>query len=40
MSTIKNGQVSLYCHLNKIVKGPGTRAENMLEMFVVQHTSI
>ena len=23
MSTIKNGQISLYCHLNKIIKGPG-----------------
>ena len=24
MSTIKNGQISLYCHFNKIIKGPGT----------------
>ena len=24
MSTIKNGQISLYCHFNKTVKGPGT----------------
>ena len=24
MSTIKNGQFSLYCHLNKIIKGPRT----------------
>ena len=21
---IKNGQISLYCHFNKIIKGPGT----------------
>ena len=24
MSTIKNGQISLYCHFNKITNGPGT----------------
>ena len=24
MSTIKNGQISLYCHFKKIAKGPGT----------------
>ena len=24
MSTIKNGQISLYYHFNKIIKGPGT----------------
>ena len=24
MSTIKNDQISLYCHFNKIIKGPGT----------------
>ena len=24
MSAIKNGQISLYCHFNKIMKGPGT----------------
>ena len=24
MSAIKNGQISLYCHFNKIIKGPGT----------------
>ena len=24
MSTIKNGQISLYCYFNKITKGPGT----------------
>ena len=23
MSTIKNGQILLYCHFNKIIKGPG-----------------
>ena len=21
---MKNGQISLYCHFNKIIKGPGT----------------
>ena len=24
MSTIKNGQILLYCHFNKILKWPGT----------------
>ena len=24
MSTNKNGQISLYCHFDKIIKGPGT----------------
>ena len=24
MLTIKNGEISLYCHFNKIIKGPGT----------------
>ena len=24
MSTIKNGQISLYCQFNKIIKGPWT----------------
>ena len=24
ISTIKNGQISLHCHFNKIIKGPGT----------------
>ena len=24
MLTIKNGQISLFCHFNKMVKGPGT----------------
>ena len=46
MSTIKNGQILLYCNFNKIIKGPGTSfqflalSQNMLEMFAVQHTSI
>ena len=45
MSTIKNGQISLYYHFNKIIKGPGTSfhspalSQNMLEMFSIQHTS-
>ena len=28
MSTIKNGQISLYFHFNKIVKGPGTSVQS------------
>ena len=24
MSTIEHGQISLYCHYNKFIKGPGT----------------
>ena len=24
MLTIKNGQMSIFCHFNKMVKGPGT----------------
>ena len=24
MSAIKNGPIWLYCHFNKIIKGPGT----------------
>ena len=24
MSTVKNGQISLYCHFNKTMKRPGT----------------
>ena len=24
MTTIENGQISLYCHFNKIIEGPGT----------------
>ena len=27
MSTIKNGQISLYCHFNKIIKGPRTSCQ-------------
>ena len=37
----------LYCHFNKIIKGPGTIvsshqhwSRNMFEMFVIQHTSV
>ena len=46
MSTIKNGQILLYCHFNKIIKEPGVvsslqhSAKNMSEMFAIQHTSI
>ena len=29
MSTIKNGQISLYCHFNKIIKGPGTNFQRL-----------
>ena len=28
MSTIKNGQSSLYCHFNKITEGPGTSLQS------------
>ena len=28
MLTIKNGQILLYCHFNKIVKGPGTNFQS------------
>ena len=28
MSTIKNGHISLYCHFNKIIKGPGTSIQS------------
>ena len=38
MSTIKSGQISLYCHFNKIVESPGNK--NTLKMFVVEHTSV
>ena len=31
---IKIGQISLYCHSNKIIKGNGT-SQKMLEMFVI-----
>ena len=43
---IKNGQILIYCHFNKIIKGPETSfqsqnwAKNMLEMFLIQYTSI
>ena len=46
MSTIKDDQILLYCHYNKIIKEPGTSfqspafSQNMSEMFVVQHSSI
>ena len=42
MSTIKNGQILLYCHFNKIIKEPGNSfvspalSQNMLEMFIIQ----
>ena len=29
MSTIKNHQISLYCHFNKIIKGPGTNFQSL-----------
>ena len=28
MSTIKNGQILLYCHFNKIITGPGTNFQS------------
>ena len=28
MSTIKNGQILLYCYFNKIIKEPGTRFQS------------
>ena len=52
MSIIKNGQISLYLRFNKIMKIPETSFQSpalnqkmfemleMLEMFVIQHTSI
>ena len=43
MSTIKNGKISLYCHFNKVIKGPDAfrhRPKNMSGMFVIHHTSI
>ena len=45
MATVKNDQILLYCHFNKIIKRPGTSfqspslSQNMLEMFAIQHTS-
>ena len=44
MSTVKNGQISLYCHFNKTMKRPGTSlqlpalSQNMLEKFLIQQT--
>ena len=46
MSAMKNGQISLYCHFNKIIKEHETRFQSpnlgqiMLEIFVLKHTSI
>ena len=46
LATIKDGQISLHCHFNKFMKRPGTSfqssalSQNILEMFVIQHTSI
>ena len=43
MSTIKNGKISLYCHFNEVIKGPDAfrhRPKNMLEIFLMHHTSI
>ena len=46
MSTLKNGQISLYFHFNKIIKGLELVsslhhwAKYMLEMLFIQHTSI
>ena len=43
MSTIKNDQISLYCHFNKIIKGPGTifqsPAVNQKHVRNVSHTA-
>ena len=47
MTVIKNGQISLCCHFNKIRKGSGDSSQssalsqkNMLEMLDIQHNSI
>ena len=46
MTTIKNGQISLYCYFNKIIKCLKLISSiqhwftNILEMFVIHHTSI
>ena len=45
MSSIKNGQISLYFYFNKIIKGPGTSFRvstepETLEIFFIQLTSI
>ena len=45
MSTIKNDQISLYSHFNKIIKGRGTSFQSPalrqkhLKIFFIQHTS-
>ena len=43
MSTIENGQISLYCHFNKIIKWPGTsfRSPTLRQKYVrnVCHTA-
>ena len=42
MPTIKNDQISLYCHFNKIIKAPGTsfqsQAVNQKHVKNVCHT--
>ena len=46
MSTIKNGQISLYFNFNKMIKEPGASfqspelSQNYAEMFAIQYTSI
>ena len=46
MSNIKNGQILLYFHFNKIIKGPGTSSslqhwpKIISEMLLIQGTSI
>ena len=49
VSTIKNGQILLECHFNKIInligpqtsfQSPAVSQKNTLQMFVRQHTSI
>ena len=35
MSTIKNGQILLYCHFNKIMKEPGTSFQS--PAFIQKH---
>ena len=42
MSTVKYGQISLYHHFNRIIKGPGTSLQSLalLEMFVIENISI
>ena len=38
MSTIKNGQIWLYCHFNKIIKGPETnfQSQALSQKYVIQ----